>query len=471
MRRYMVLWPLIFLISLPVWGEDVDVSGRVKLFSSAFLTENLSGKFFSHESGEFATKRLETRLQFSGFLSNDISYSVRFDSFSSPDALFTQESFPESTFLGAPSSTEPLDIFLYEGYIRVYHFLIPNLDLTVGKQRIQWGTADRVNVVDNLNPVDFANFLTFDPDYFGERRPQTGVNFEYYLSDWTKFQLVWLLSRQHSPLPSGFTRMVTTLPPNLYFNRVHIDKEKKLVSNTNLGLRFSTVLLKTDLGLSYYRGNYHLPVLSGMSFRPWSIDQFYKYPRKDVLGVDVSGEVFSLGFWGEAAYVRPQEMDGFVSKGYYIRDTYLVEKTVFPLFEEDYFKYVLGMDYTLGIGDGLYLNVQYLHGFFDERDYGLKAEQLLQRQSGTFFGEIEDYVVGRAELSLLNENLKIEWGGMVEFAEESTSVVWMPSFQYKVLDYATLQAGAFLVSSGDEDTKFGMFKEDKLGYLSFKLDF
>lgn len=471
MRKLIFLWTLFFLALTPAFSADLDVSGRVKLFSSAFLTENLNGKFFSHESGEFATKRLETRLQFSGFLSKDISYSVRFDSFSSPDALFTRESFPESSFLGAPTSTEPLDVFLYEGYIRVYHFLMPNLDLTVGKQRIQWGTADKMNVVDNLNPVDFANFLTFDPDYFGERRPQTGLNFEFYLSDWTQFQLVWLLSRQHSPLPTGFTRMVKGSSPNFYFNQVDIDKKKRLIKNTNLGLRFSTVLFKTDLGLSYYHGNYHLPVLYGVSFQPWRKVQFYKYPRKDVWGVDVSGEVFSLGFWGEAAYVRPKEMDGFVSQAHYVRETYLVKKTVFPLFEKDYFKYVLGMDYTLGVGDGLYLNAQYLHGFFDERDYGVKAEQFLKRQNGTFFGEIEDYIVGRAELKMLNEKLKIELGGMMEFAEDSTSMVWMPSFQYKVLDYATFQAGAFLVSGGDGNTKFGTFKEDKLAYCSFKLDF
>lgn len=471
MRKIIVFIPLLILLFTPNYSADLDISGRIKLFSSVFLTENEYGQFFFHEKGEFACKRLEARLQFSGFLSKNVSYSLRFDSFSSPDAFFPYDSFPESSKLGAPLSTEPFEVFLYEGYIRVYNFLLPQLDLTLGKQRIQWGTADKLNVVDNLNPIDFANFLTFDPDYFGERRPQTGLNFEFYFSNWTKLQLVWLFSRQYSPLPAGFTNMVKTGPPYFYFHEVHIDKEKFLVENTNLGIRFSTVVFKTDLGLTYYRGNYHLPVLSGISINPWRRHQYYNYPGEDIWGVDVAGELFSVGFWAEGAYIRPTQIEGFLSRNYYLGDTLRVQKRVFPLFEESYFKYVVGMDYTLDVAEGLYFNAQYLHGFFDERNYTPEAEEFFGFQSGMFFGEIEDYITARAELTLLNEKLKIELGGIVEMAPESTSLVFMPSFKYQVLDYVTVQAGVFMVSGEKENTKFGTFKEDKLGYCSFKLDF
>ncbi len=87
-------------------------------------------------------KRLEARLGFTGSLAGNTSYSVRFDSFTSPDAWFAPESFPESSFLGAPNGTEPFDVFLYEGYIRIHRFLIPGLKLTIGKQRTHWLLSD-----------------------------------------------------------------------------------------------------------------------------------------------------------------------------------------------------------------------------------------------------------------------------------------------------------------------------------------
>ena len=43
---------------------------------------------------------------------------------------------------------------------------VPGMDLIVGRQRTRWGTSDEYNVIDNLNPVDYANLYSFDPDYF-----------------------------------------------------------------------------------------------------------------------------------------------------------------------------------------------------------------------------------------------------------------------------------------------------------------
>ena len=469
MKKTVVLFLVILFIYPLTAGADVHLSGRVKLFSSLFLKKNTEGLYFNHDSAEFATKRLETRLRLSGFLSDQISYSVRFDSFSQPDALFSEWRFPESSPSGAPSQAEPFDFFLYEGNIRIIDFIIDGLDFTVGKQRIPWGTADKVNVVDNLNPIDFANFLTFDPDYFAERRPETALNFEYYFSGFTKIQLVWLLSRQIAPLPSNFSDMVTQGLMPTYIN---IMTENKLFQNTNAGLRFSTVLLNTDIGLSYYRGNYNLPRLYGVTPTALTgLEYSYKYPQREVFGLDVAGEIFSVGFWAEAAYVRPEKMDAFVFISMPVNEVPSLVKKTFLLFEDSYFKYVVGADYTLDIGTGLYLNAQYLHGFFDEIDYSTQAQSAFGFKKGMFFGEIEDYFLASAEYSLLKDKLTLEFGGLVEFSGEAESFAFMPSLEYKIKDMVTFQAGGFLVTGDEDQTKFGPFKKDNILFFAFKTDF
>ncbi len=468
MRRIAAATLLLFLSSLAM-ASSAELSGRVKLFSSLFLQENTGGKFFSHDAGEFAYKRVEVRLQLSGELSDRVSYGFRLDAYSRPDALFGGNVFPESGILGSPSLAEPFELSLYEAYIKISDFLIENLDLTIGKQRVQWGTADKVNVVDNLNPVDFANFFTFDPDYFAERRPQAAFNFEYYFSETTKLQLVWLLSRQYAPLPAGFSVFAAAsspLPAEIY-----VSSEKPLLKNTNLGLRFSTVILNTDVALSYYHGNFSLPVLEGLDFsRIVTLDVHYFYPELDVVGLELAGELASVGFWAEVAYFMPDQAQGFVMAPMKTYPFVSVRQDV-DLLESGYFKYVVGGDYTFGIGSGLYVNVQYLHGFFDERDYTEQAEKLFGFSKGQFFGELEDYIIARAEYKFLNGDLKLSFGGIVEFGDDATCVVYTPSLEYRAADRVIFQAGAFLASGDEKGTKFGQFKEDKLIYLLVRVDF
>jgi hypothetical protein len=469
MRKTALFLVFFFILTLSAANADLSISGRIKLFTSFFLEKNQSGDDFSHDAGEFAVKRLEARLRTGGYLTDNISYSLRFDTFSQPDALFTGTSFPQSSLLGTPTQTEPAEFSLYEAYIKVIDFLFKGLDLTVGKQRIPWGTADRVNVVDNLNPVDFANFFTFDPDYFAERRPQTALNLELYLPGMTKLQFIWLLARQHAPLPYGFSELISTgpIPPE-----IKVEKDKPLLKNTNFGFRFSTVLLNIDVGLSYYHGNFHLPVLYGLSINmTGSTLLHYKYPEKSVLGFDLSGEAFSVGFWLEGAIVIPERVKSFLTAPVLIGNELQLFTQHFSLFEREYFQYVIGMDYTIGVGNGIYFNAQFLHGFFDERDYSELYQDYFGFSRGMFFGEIEDYLMVSAEYSFLNGDLKIVFGELVEFSGSQTAFTFMPTLEYKVFDYLTIQSGAFLVAGKEEETKFGGFKKDTLAFFALKLNF
>lgn len=176
-ERVLVLVIVLGLALVPAFASDkaLDISGRIKLFSSVYFEGNPEGRFFSHGAGEFGYKRVETRLKLSGSVNDRVSYNLRLDGYSYPGDLISRDGFPESGLLGSSLHTDYFELNLYEASVKVSRFLLPKLDLTIGKQRIAWGTADKVSVVDNLNPIDFANFFSFDPDYFSERRPQTAL--------------------------------------------------------------------------------------------------------------------------------------------------------------------------------------------------------------------------------------------------------------------------------------------------------
>ncbi|MGQ9801412.1 MAG: DUF1302 family protein [Candidatus Saccharicenans sp.] len=467
------------LMTLPARAQtSFDFSGLVKLFLSFYASSNQNGPYFYHESGDFAFKRLEGRFKLSARLSDNVSAHIRLDAFSSPDALFSDRSFPEAGVLASPGKTEPFELSLYEAYFRVNHFLLKDLDLTVGKQRIQWGTADKLNLIDNLNPVDFSNFLTFDPDYYLERRPQTAFNLEYYPWKNSKLQLVWLLQRQYSPLPAGFSDMLLANLSSLPQPEINLDTETSSLKNTNFGLRFSTVLFNVDVGLSYYRGNYSLPYIQGVEFssplEPGPTEVYFRYPKKQVIGLDLAGEIKSVGFWAELARVQPQKIMGWLDTYWLIGGELFPVKAEFPLLENYYWHWVLGADYTFSLGDGFYLNVQYLRGLFDEAAFSGLARSYFGLRKGMWFGQIGDYMAGRAELRLLKGDLKVGLNSVVSIGSgqgSQSSAIFYPSLEYKIHDAVYLQAGAILASGEEALSKFGSFRHDRVLYLLTKVSF
>lgn len=470
---------LLWLTARPSFAQTAfDFSGMVKLFLSFYASSNQAGPYFFHESGEFAFKRLEGRFKLQARLSDNVSAHVHLDAFSSPDAIFSEGSFPESSSLASPIKTEPFELSLYEAYIKVNHFLLKNLDLTAGKQRIQWGTADKLNIVDNLNPVDFANYLTFDPDYYLERRPQTALNLEYYPGQHSKLQVVWLLGRQHSPLPAGFSEMLKANLSMLPQPEINLGPETSSLKNTNFGLRFSTNLFGLDFGLSYYYGNYSLPYLQGVEIssplQPAPTEVYFCYPKKQVLGLDLAGEVKSVGFWAEVARVQPQKILGWLDAFLLIGNEIFPVNEVFPLLKSDYWQWVAGIDYTFSVASGLYVNFQYLHGLFDEAAFSGQAAAFFGLRKGMWFGQLQDYLAWRAELRMLKGDLKASLNSMISpgSGESSrASAIFYPSLEYKVHDAVFVQAGAILATGHESLSKFGSFSRDRVVYLLTKITF
>ena len=82
---------------------------------------------------------------------------------------------------------DPIDIEIREAYLELYGFLFKNLDVKIGRQRISWGTADRLNPTDNLNPYDLEDILDF-----GRHRGSYAINLNYYLTNNISLQAVYI---------------------------------------------------------------------------------------------------------------------------------------------------------------------------------------------------------------------------------------------------------------------------------------
>ncbi len=456
------------LILSSLWiCASVQISGRFNLFSSLYVNDQLTQAFMRHELGEFALKRIETQLRLSSQINEKLSWFLRLDLSASGGNLSSQGLFNESTPLASPSGTERIDFSLYEAHVRISDFLINKLDLTAGKQRISWGTADKIGVLDNLNPLDMAQFFTFSPEHFFERRPQTALNFEYYFKNREKLQLVLLLQKQVAPLPYGFNTLIGYLHPELETIVVGNSWDTDSLSEINLGFRFSMPLFNMDWGLSVYRGNLQVAYPSVLS--PFTREAKFIYPGVSVLGLDLAGELAGVGFWAEFGLFLPDQIQAELRLLHPTNDGVVPVTLSGDLYRANYAKFVLGADYHFG--HGWYVNTQYLHGFFDEVAYSDFAREYFKTKKGFFFGAISDYLFFRVEKALFDDKLLVKCSNIVDMMKGGAWTLF-PEIELKLHDGFSLQSGLFMPLSGDpERSRFAFFRDNKLLYLMFRVDF
>ncbi len=399
------------------------------------------------------------RLEFKTDLSESVS------AFSSMDIKY--HNFPRGdspAALSQRSEIDPMDMALWECYTDLYGFVFSDLDLRIGKQRISWGTADRLNPTDNLNPDDFS-----DPLDFGRKFPTTAFKAAYYLGDYT-LTGVWLPSLRPVLLPTtGFSisggQPPAGLPPGIQIavQEDHLILPEKKLENSMAAVKIAGNVLNTDFSLSYFRGHDDIPLASSILMAPidpsnpasMKLDTELTFPKIQAIGADAAGEFLSIGFWGEGTLFLPEEVTMNITTPDPQGQMQTVQQVA--LEDEPYVKCALGIDYTFK--GGIYINAQYMHGFFSERGGD----------------NLEDYLMARIEKKFLDDKLKTALGGGFEVKDmediaENYGFVVMPELSYYPIDNIEAVLGMFLLD-GEDGTLFGNWKDQDQAYLKVKVNF
>ena len=351
---------------------------------------------------------------------------------------------------------QPSRLEIYEGYADIYGLLLDNLDVRIGKQRIAWGTADKLNVVDNLNPDDFEDILDFS-----QKLPTMSLRLDYYPGDFTVTAVMIPVFTPARALPSSWQASIQ-LPLSSDQELGTLDDEVILPENhpgesAAVGIRIQKAILDYDWSLSYVynRDEWAIPTKIDITDSDItdSVDVHLtlEYPRQHVVGLDMAGAVGDVGVWAEGALFLPE-------KKIYTTVTSSEEiQEQLALDNNPYFKYVVGGDYTFK--NGVYINVQYLHGFFTDRGVD----------------NLEDYFLVAAEKKFFHEDLKVRMVVAAEVAdfsdiENRSAFFGGPEFTYYPKDNVEIVTGSFLLG-GDSSTQFGQFKNNDEIYLKMKYSF
>jgi hypothetical protein len=341
----------------------------------------------------------------------------------------------------------PLEIILREAYADFYGFPHPSMDVRAGRQRIVWGTAEQISVIDNLNPSDLEDFWDF-----GRRLPSEALKISWYTRFFT-LEGVYLPLFRPAVLPEQMLQQLQSAVPDL--SPFVIDCALPGTDpwkNASLGTRLSVSLLGWDLALSYIYGRQDFSTPTRITvFAAADNEIDISYPRRHIAGLDLVGELFGLGLWAEGALFFPE----------YTVVTEMIPPLVGGISEADaepYLKACAGLDYTFAFGP--YFNLQYAHGLAFEN-------------SGE---ELQDYLLAAIEWEVLDGRLKLgplavalEVDDPKKFAD-SWAVVINPQLSLKPFDSTEITAGLRWIE-GREGTTFGLSKEQSELYLKGTFSF
>ena len=366
---------------------------------------------------------------------------------------FTSDDINELTNL---QTLTPVELNLKEGYLDLYSFLFPFLDVRVGKQIIVWGTADKINPTSNICPLDLSNILDF-----GNKLGVNALQLNFYVGDIT-LSTTYIPSFTPSLLPSNFLEMSGQ---NSVSNITLDVPSQKLGLTSQAAAKIDIPISTFDFSISYYYGRYNIPnakkvfmitddLLNPTYFNIESTTMFF--PKLQVIGGDFSGSLFNLGVWGEAGYFIPQK---------YSLNTYVhTSTTPYMQFSSDnkvddpYFRYVLGFDYTFK--NGIYINTQFTHGFDNE----------ITKDS------INDYLITRLEKSFFNDKLKISpitfllTTGDWDNVKNNYGFAYIPEIYYYPIDNIEIEIGCYLLEGKGDNMISNIENKDTL-FLKAKVSF
>ncbi len=321
---------------------------------------------------------------------------------------------PEITFDTTLPDNTTVDLQLNEGFIDLY---LDKMDLRLGKQLVNWGSAFKQNPTDRINPLDLT---ASDPT------TQLGVRAlkaDYYLNRDTIISGVIVGEFIPGVLPESLQNSnIELLQHNIYQQVLALVQDQTTAEALMQNLSFQTTEpeLKNiedleyafkltqrdfsgyDISLSFFSGYEDYPVLDSdleqviqniVTSQPAAIN--FAYKRTNTIGLDMIGELQGVGLWAEAAFSLNEA-------------------------EQKSLETLLGGDYTFE--NNLYTIVQYYYR--DQLDDETKADQYVMVHGQLPLRQIHQltttlmYDLGAGSILLnpevqysLQNNLKLNLGG------------------------------------------------------------
>lgn len=424
LSRFLIILLISIGIASPTLTQaEVFLSGFAEgLWTGGIDDRNITGRDYM-----VAETRLQLRLE---------SYGESAEAFAKLD--FVQDGFDSTSY----------DWELREAYLK---FRLPiGIDFKIGRQILTWGTGDLL-FINDVFAKDYLSFFIGRQDQY-LKAPQTALRAEWY-NRVGSFAIAIIPDFERNILPTG-DRISFYNPLSMgivgsdgYMSPVEPDNN---FDNTEIAFRYARQIAGFSFAGYAYRGFYKEP----RGYNP--VDQFIYYPRLNVYGASLMGQVAGGIVWLEGGYYDSREdPDGTV---YFIENSSMKG---FVGFEKE-----LLTDFTANLQFQVEQMVDY-ESYVNSQD--LLIAQSMLPSNVPLNDEQKTLVTSRLRKQLYSQTVTLSLFGFYSPSDDDSYLRF--STEYKYSDELSLMVGGNIFDGSQLYTAFGQFDLNDNVYLKVNYGF
>jgi len=356
-------------------------------------------------------------------------------------------------FTDSTDAADYLSRMIDEAYYRTF---FNGFNLEAGFMKIVWGKGDEIFTFDNINPVDYSDFM--NNSYLDRKMPEAMIKIGI------PFGQQGLIEALYTPIFTPDIFPVTgaweqkdykTLNNTItYFgttpDKVLVSEDMKTLSHGQGGIHVTDSFGGVDLGAAYEYTYLREPVVDMSSFM---IDPTQKidviWNRLHLFGVEAAADMKGFNFRAEGAY-------------YLTADT----KGTDPLVHNNKIQYLFGFDRDIPIHN-MSINVQ------TRGEIELQSDKIKNNgEADTDYSDADSYSTNIIAADLrdtyFNDTLTLKVNGAYSVGGKDYMIA--PGLEYTVKDDALVKV-KYSIYRGDADTLFGQFKNNDMLEVVFQYSF
>ncbi|MEW6682322.1 MAG: DUF1302 family protein [Nitrospirota bacterium] len=320
-------------------------------------------------------------------------------------------------------------IELREFYLDL-HFRI--LDIRAGRQIVRWGVVEGARVTDEINPLDFHEFILRDVN--DRYIPLWMIKTDLYLGE-TTLEGIWIPDiRTHEPAARE-----SEWEQFRFLEGMEVPANT--VENSEWALRVSRLFGGWDLSASYFSTWDDFPVAFrnveglGVFGEDPTLNTFPRVGRLHIYGATLSKSLGRTILNAEAAWVEGKYFGTRLGR---VTDTQGEEVTLFGEVQKDYLKYAVGVDFSL---------------LTTEWSFQVLQHRIPEWEPAMIPDQVDTVYGGFARKGLLHDRMIVQ--ALVLFFQNDVEWLIRPRMEYAVTERVKLSTGLDILLGSISDADPG----------------
>ncbi|MCL2244670.1 MAG: hypothetical protein FWC03_09430 [Treponema sp.] len=330
LKKIFLIFSLVVFVSSGIWPQEFgfgfgfgdDENGQAGDAVGGAGSSALSGvnKAVSvSASGEVSASLVGYFEDFS-----DGADSVQFGNIFSGKLNFNAQTAYAEGVINLKLTTTEKPVIIDEAYLKAF---FGNFEISAGLRKIIWGKADSFGPLDVINPLDSSQIFTEMADntsLMGVRIPRPLIHASFRFGQFSKIEGLFVpnfeptrFSKEGKWAPAGSDMALTMeelLPPGITVNFSFTEPDTTALDYAQAGLRFTTTIGSSDIGIQYYFGRLFQPAVK-ISVTPVTMTEFnfnadYNYNRYHQIGLDYAQDLFGFNIRAEVAANITEDLKG-----------------------------------------------------------------------------------------------------------------------------------------------------------------